>query len=328
MTAAPRVTVVVPAYNGEDVIGGAVETALAQTLESLEVVVVDDGSTDRTAERVASYAADDARVRLVKQGNSGVAAARNRGVAEARGGYIAFLDQDDRWHPRKLDLQAVVLDADPSVALVGCRSALIDREGRLLGWRLGGNASGDVHEEMLEWDMVSGGSVALVRRDAITTAGGFDTTLPIRSDWDMWIKLTRQHHFTTVTRTLVGYTRGRSGLSSTSSRMLAAGERVLAAACEGERVTDRRRRWLLGRDAFGVACLCLFDEQPREAWRCLHRSLSITPAPVLLSPRRVAVVTMLVLYTCLPGRVYDAVLGFACRVAFGLRRGQPFSSLP
>jgi len=102
---ADLVSVVMPAWNAEATIVASIESVLAQTHAQVELVVVDDGSRDDTAALVAKIAARDARVKLLRQANAGVAAARNAGIDAARGGVIAFLDSDDRWHPRKLECQ-------------------------------------------------------------------------------------------------------------------------------------------------------------------------------------------------------------------------------
>jgi len=322
VASAPRVTVVLITYNGAALIEQALRQALAQTFPSLEVVVVDDGSSDGTAAAARAAAAGDPRVRVVSQPNGGPASARNRGIREARGELVAFLDHDDLWSPHKLEAQVSLLDRNPRAALASCYSALVGEDGVALGWRLGGNADGHVYEEMLEWDMVSGGSVALVRRSALVAAGGFDEGLPMRSDWDLWIRLARVHPFVTVRETLVGYTRSPAGLSSIPERMATAGEQVLArAVAEDPSIDERRYRFLRARDSFGVACFCLFDEQAREAWRYLRRSTALTPAPVLRSPRRWGAVCALLALTVLPRSAYEALLGTACRLVFGVRAG-------
>ena len=329
MTAtAPRITVVLITHNGAGLIEQALHTVLDQTLASLEVVVVDDGSTDDTADRARAVGAADPRVRGVSQANGGPARARNRGIREARGEYVAFLDHDDRWSRRKLEAQADLLDRRPDAAVASCYSALVDEEGRTLGWRIGGNADGDVYAEMLEWDMVSGGSVVLARRSALLATGGFDETLPMRSDWDLWIRLARAYRFATARETLVGYTRSPSGLSSLPERMAAAGEQVIARACSRDGTIDERRlRFLRARDSFGIACLCLFDARAADAWRYLRRSARLTAAPMLRSPRRWAIVGAIALLTLLPRPAYEAVLGLACRWFFGLRAGTRFEGL-
>lgn len=109
----PRLSVVIPAYNMETLVGHCLQTVLTQTYKDMEVIVVDDGSTDTTAQRIAELAAVDGRVRLLRQEHRGVAAARNRALAEARGELIAFVDADDYVHPQYLELMVQALDSHP-----------------------------------------------------------------------------------------------------------------------------------------------------------------------------------------------------------------------
>ena len=325
---APRVSVITAAYNAEAFLETTIRSALAQTFDDLEVVVVNDGSKDATSDVVRRVMASDARVRLVEQQNCGLAATRNRGVREARGELIAFLDHDDLWHSEKVALQVAKLDADRNVALVSCYSALIDTEHLCIGWRYGGEARGDVYAEMLEWDMISGGSVPLVRRAALEAAGPFDESLPMRSDWDMWIRLARRHPFATVTRVLVGYTRSPFSSSRGYERMEEAGRRVLdKARREDPGLATTHHRFFEARDLFAVACACTIDGEIDLAWRYLVRSLSVTPTPVLGSPRRWALVGVLALQTVLPTPAYLAALGVLNRFSFELPPGMPFREL-
>jgi glycosyltransferase involved in cell wall biosynthesis len=324
----PRVSVITAAYNAAPFIEATLRTALDQTLRDIELIVIDDGSKDTTAEVVERIAGEDSRVRLIRQQNRGLAATRNRGVAESRGTLLAFLDHDDLWHPEKLACQAAALDAAPKAAVASCYSALIDEHHLCSGWRYGGDANGDVYEEMLEWDMVSGGSVALLRRAALRETGPFDETLPMRSDWDMWIRLARRYPFVTVPRTLVGYTRTPFSSSRGYERMAGAGRLVLEkAAREDTELRGAKLRFCLARDLFAVASACTIDGEVGLAWHYLARSLAITPAPMLRSPRRWALVAMLALQTVLPRPLYRASLGALNRVSFDLPPGRPFSTL-
>src|SRR5690606_15977961 len=127
----PVVSVVVPAYNAEAYLGEALRSVLAQTYELLEVLVIDDGSQDRTADIVRELAMEDERVRLLQQSNSGVADARNLGIEHARGVYIAPLDADDLFYPQKLEAQVARMESgDEAVGVVYCWWISIDHEGR------------------------------------------------------------------------------------------------------------------------------------------------------------------------------------------------------
>jgi glycosyltransferase involved in cell wall biosynthesis len=112
---APLITVVIGAYNAERYLGEAIESVLAQTYRNLELIVVDDGSTDRTGEIAASYGDP---VRCIRQENGGMAASRNRAIPEARGDYLAFLDADDRFPPEKLEQQLAAFEADAELDVV------------------------------------------------------------------------------------------------------------------------------------------------------------------------------------------------------------------
>jgi glycosyltransferase involved in cell wall biosynthesis len=322
----PRVSVVVASYNAAAFIKATLRSALDQSFENLEVLVIDDGSSDNTAEIVRRIAASDQRLRLIEQNNTGLAAVRNRGAREARAALVAYLDHDDLWHPKKLSLQVALLDAHPEAAVASCYSAIVDEDHNCTGWRYGGNADGDVYDEMLEWDIVSGGSVALVRRDALIDVGMFDETLPMRSDWDMWIRLARQYPFVTVTRVLVGYTRSSLSSSRGYDRFAEAGERILAKVSrEDPNFRDARYTFCRARDLFAVTCMCTIDGETALAWRYLMKSIALTPYPILRRPRRWALIAMLGFQSLLPAQVYEAVLDAINRVSFRLPPGTPFT---
>jgi glycosyltransferase involved in cell wall biosynthesis len=322
------VSVVVPAFDGENRIAGTLRQLRHQTFRDFEIVVVDDGSRDGTAAVVRRLVNDDPRIRLVEQANRGTAGARNRGIAEARGDLIAFLDDDDLWLPQKLELQVARLDEVPKAAVVSCFSALVDADHRLLGWRFGGETEGDVYREMLEWDMVSGGSVALARRAALEEVGGYDESLRHRADWDLWIRLSRTYSFTCVPQALVGYTRRAGSTSRDSEEMVEEGRIVLARASREDPDLDpSEEHALLGRDLFGTACLCLIDGERASAWRYLMRALRSGPGRIIGQPRRWGVILMLVLATLLPRPLYTRALAVMSRRAFQLEPGEPFESL-
>lgn len=322
---APRVSIVVSAFNAERFIAATIASALNQTFADFELLVIDDGSTDGTAGAVRRALGTDPRCRLIVQRNGGPSSARNRGVAESSGGLIAFLDHDDLWHPEKLAAQVELLDAMPDAGVATCYSAVIDASGRCLGWRLGGEARGRAGRDMIEWDMVSGGSVAMVRRTALAAAGAFDESLRFREDWDMWIRLARHVPFVTVPRILVGYTRRPRSASSDYERMAAEGALVLAKACSGDPgIGAGRLRHCTARDLFGVSCFCAMDAQNALAWQYLARSWAISPWPLLLSPRRWAFVAILALQSVLPRAAFRYVFRLTSRAAFGLRAGDRF----
>ena len=141
----PLVSVIVPAYNAEAYIAHTLNSVLSQTYNNIEVIVVDDGSNDETANIVESIIQSDDRVTLLQQPNSGVAAARNLAIQKSRGEYIAPIDADDIWYPQKIEKQVhCMLHADPSVGLVYAWSVHIDERGLLTGGFNASDIEGDV----------------------------------------------------------------------------------------------------------------------------------------------------------------------------------------
>jgi glycosyltransferase involved in cell wall biosynthesis len=183
----PIVTVVMPAWNVAPFVEQAIGSVLAQTLGDLELIVVDDGSTDETAARVS--AAADPRGGRGRQANAGSAAARNAGIRLGRAPLIAFLDGDDLWHPTKLERHAEWLAAHPETDLTFSWSRIIDEAGRDTG-RTGRREAGVVPvERLLVENVVGNGSAVVLRREALDRAGHFDPALPAAVDRDVWVRV-------------------------------------------------------------------------------------------------------------------------------------------
>lgn len=188
---APRVSVVIPAYNAGPLIDVAIRSVARQTLRDLEVIIVDDASTDDTAGRARALLEQcGLRHTVVRQEvNAGPSAARNRGVALASGEYVAFLDADDEWLPGKLDLQVALMDRHPYVTLCGCQADWVDPRGALIrplyeglpellpeGWKL------------LLWNCYVATPCAMARRIDLGVRP-FDPALRVGEDRDLWIRL-------------------------------------------------------------------------------------------------------------------------------------------
>jgi glycosyltransferase involved in cell wall biosynthesis len=185
MTSEPLVSVIVPCYNQGSVLAEAVDSALAQTYQHREVIVIDDGSTDDTAAIAASYGP---QIRLIRQENRGLPAARNAGIACARGTLMGLLDADDRWLPRKLEVE-VPWFADPAVGLVHGSyrkfPATFPGAGEVRKAR--GERTG--FHGILGFNLVGAPVSALFRRSVFDRAGRFDESLRGIEDWDLWIRL-------------------------------------------------------------------------------------------------------------------------------------------
>jgi glycosyltransferase involved in cell wall biosynthesis len=184
----PAVSVITPAYNVEPYLGEAIASVLAQTFTDLEIVIIDDGSTDATFEIASEYARRDARVRLVRQTNGGISKARNQALRIASGGVFAILDSDDVWHPAYLERQLAILDEHPDVDIVTGNA-----------WFLGGPHDGQPARpcpdgraapelpRMLE-DETAVFIMSVFRRRVYDLIGGFDESLRTNEDYDFWLR--------------------------------------------------------------------------------------------------------------------------------------------
>jgi glycosyltransferase involved in cell wall biosynthesis len=218
----PKVSVVIPAYNAMAYLPETVESVLKQTFTDFEVLIIDDGSSDHIVQWASQVT--DRRVKLISQENQGVSAARNTGIAHAKGEYVAFLDADDLWEPTKLEKQVHCLENNPAAGLVYTWSALIDQLGNPLGILLASHIEGNVWEQIVVKDMISNGSSPMVRRSCFETVGVFDPDRKISgaADRDMWIRIAASYPFIVVKEPLTLYRRHPQSMAKNRSEMLQA----------------------------------------------------------------------------------------------------------
>jgi glycosyltransferase involved in cell wall biosynthesis len=202
----PAVSVVIAAHNQAAWLDQAIASVRAQHREDWELVVVDDGSTDGTAEVVARHG-DDPRIRCLRQARQERAAARNRGIAESSGDLVAFLDADDVWLPEKLARQLAVLAEEPGAAFCYTLARFIDAQGNPLPVRKPPHAlRGRIFPQLMRANRIILSSV-VVRRAALEQVGLFDPTIrPLRcEDWDLWLRLARGFSVAVVDEELTLY---------------------------------------------------------------------------------------------------------------------------
>lgn len=208
MTNLTGVSVVIPVFNREALIESALESVRTQTYRPLQITVVDDGSTDGTVEVVKNWASANNEgsltVRCLVQENLGANAARNRGVSESTFPIIVFLDSDDRWLPDKVEKQQQLLLSQKDLGGVYCGLHTIDlASGEIHPLNDRAYATGDLLSKMLIQDVTNPTSCWMVRKNCFEEVGGFDTSLPARQDWDMWIRLCSKYHIGCVPEVLV-----------------------------------------------------------------------------------------------------------------------------
>lgn len=259
------VSVIIPAYNAEAHIEAAVRSALAQTYLNIEVVVVDDGSTDRTPHIVERLGAQDRRLRAIRTENSGVAAARNAGVRATTGQFVAMLDADDVWHPEKLAKQLQVFRRrDEQLGLVYCYYREIDDAGIVLSTPPGEPYEGWVFPILILYNFAGSGSGALIRRSCIEEAGGFDPVLRARKaqgseDTKLFLAIAARYKFGVVPEYLLGYRQSPTSMSS-NVRQMRRSQRIVLSEVRNEHPELQRRlfRWANGENCLWLASLC-FD---------------------------------------------------------------------
>jgi len=217
----PAVSVIMPGYNVEPYIGVAIESVLAQTFTDWELIVIDDGSTDRTSAIAEAFTREDPRLRLVRQENRGISAARNHGLRVSTAPFIAILDSDDLWAPTFLATQMAVFDANPDVDVVTGNA-----------WFLGGKFDGHParptpdtrpNPDLLTIlsDEMSMFIMSVFRRRVYDTIGGFDETMRCNEDYDFWLRAaTAGFRFVRNDQPLGHYRRRDDSLSADELRML------------------------------------------------------------------------------------------------------------
>jgi len=212
----PQISVIIPAYNAERTIRETIESVQRQTFLDFELIVINDGSKDRTVELVQSI--QDERLKIFSYENGGLPVARNRGISRATGEFIAFLDADDLWTPDKLELQLTALKQHPEAGVAYSWTCFMDvnEQGEAVSFLPSPQYSfeGNVYEKLLVSDFIHSGSNTLIRRQAIASAGEFDPTLKSCEDWDYWLRLATRWHFVVVLKHQIFYRRTPGAMSS------------------------------------------------------------------------------------------------------------------
>ena len=195
----PRVSVIIPTYNRSWCLSEAIDSVLSQTFQDMELIVVDDGSTDETPALLSRY---DDRLRCLRQTNRGVSVARNHGIQAANGALIAFLDSDDLWQPDKLARQVDFFDRQPDALICQTEETWIRRGVRVNPKHRHRKPSGWIFEPSLALCLVSPSAV-MMRRELLEEMGGFDESLPACEDYDLWLRVSLRHPIHLIDEPLV-----------------------------------------------------------------------------------------------------------------------------
>jgi GT2 family glycosyltransferase len=195
----PVVTVVIPTFNRWPLVGEAVESVFTQSYSDFELIVVDDGSTDETQKELAKFRS---RLRFFLKAREGVAAARNFGVSRAVGRYVAFLDSDDLWRPKKLEMQTAFMEKNPAVQICQTEEIWLRHGVRVNPKSRHQKPSGDIFVRSLELCLVSPSAV-MMTKELFSRFGGFDERFPVCEDYDLWLRIAVEHPVPLIPEALV-----------------------------------------------------------------------------------------------------------------------------
>jgi len=230
---APLVSVIVPAYNAVSTLTSTLASVAAQDYPNFEVIIVDDGSKDTTAAMAQDFAARDPRFRVVNKANGGVAAARNTGIEQSKGEFIATLDADDLWRPNKLSAQvAAFLEGGDKVGVVYTWYLLIDPSDRPLR-TVTPKHSGDVMRAICTANIFGNGSTPMFRRSALLEAGCYDPGLRAAKaegceDWKLYSRIASRYEARVIKQFLTYYRMHPHSMSSDVMQMMRSHEIVSA----------------------------------------------------------------------------------------------------
>jgi glycosyltransferase involved in cell wall biosynthesis len=281
------VSVIIPAFNAAEYIGQTLDSVFAQTYPKIEVIVVDDGSSDATSAVTKEFAARDARIQLVQQSNAGTGAARNTAIRKARGEYIAPLDADDFWFPEKLEKQVERLEqCGDETGLVYCWSMIIDQHGELFG-DCSHTVEGRLRQALILRNIVGNGSVPLFRATTLEKVGLYLTRAEQEGaqgceDWDLYLRISEHFDVRVVPEYLMAYRQAGSGMSANADTMAHSFAVVMHRA--RERNSDLRSslfRWSAGSFYLYLVKISNLWDHHNQCLRFLQEAVRADPALLL-----------------------------------------------
>jgi GT2 family glycosyltransferase len=257
----PRISVVLPIHDAEAFLAAAMNSILAQTFPDFELIAIDDGSADASAKILDRLAQQDDRIVVIRQANAGIVAALNRGLALARGEFVARMDADDVARPERFARQMAFLDAHPDVAAVGSAVTLIDAHGKAIRDVLYPESPQAVAEFLRTASALAHPAV-MMRRDAVIAAGGYRPAFRYAEDYDLWLRLAERHKLANLPDSLLLYRQHGTKLSfaRAAEQALATSVARIAASCRRAGRPDPAAAL----DSLSLADLDRLDLSPQE----------------------------------------------------------------
>jgi len=208
----PKVSVIVPAYNAQSTILETINSVLKQTFTDFELIVINDGSTDKTLKLLSTIT--DRRLKVYSYKNGGLPAARNRGIFRSTGEFVSFIDADDLWTPDKLELQLQALGKNPQAGVAYSWTICMGNGGDSFHPGVSESFQGNVYSKLLVGNFIGSGSNVIIRKEAIESVGYFDENLKSCEDWDYWLRLSPKWNFVVVPKPQIIYRLSAGAMSS------------------------------------------------------------------------------------------------------------------
>jgi len=221
----PLVSIITPTFNRADFLPEAIESVLSQDYGNFEFLIIDDGSTDNSKEVIENYMGSG-KIRYFYQENSGQSVARNKGIAEAKGEFICFLDSDNRWLPEKLSASIEAFESNPGVDIVYGDVILIDEAGKEFSRKNMKRYSGQITKELLQDNCVSM-NTTMTRTEKIREVGGFSRHVKVADDYDLWLRLSAICAYLYVPKLMADYRVMINQISSDKTRRFASNEEII-----------------------------------------------------------------------------------------------------
>jgi glycosyltransferase involved in cell wall biosynthesis len=286
------VSVIIPAFNAAEHIRQTLNSVVAQTYREIEVIVVDDGSSDATTAIVEEFVTSDARFQLIRQSNAGVGAARNAAIRKARGKYIAPLDADDLWFPKKLEKQVACIEqSDNETGLVYCWSTHIDRQGEFVCNGYSQTVEGRLRHALVLHNVLENASVPLFRATVVEKVGLYLTRAEQGGaqgceDWDLYLRIAESFSICVVPEYLAAYRQTSSSMSIQAGGMAASFAMIMRRARQRNRdLPSAAFRWSAG---YFYSYLADKSYDCRHYSRCLlYLKEAACANPVLLLETRI-----------------------------------------
>lgn len=208
----PLISVIIPVYNGDRTILETIASVQKQTYSDFELIVINDGSTDRTLELLSTI--EDPRLKVFSYPNGGLSVARNRGISQANGKFITFIDADDLWTPDKLELQLKALQQHPEAGVAYSWTCVMGNAGEWFHAGQSATFTGNIYPQLLLSNFIASGSNIMARREAIESAGEFDPALKSCEDWDFYLRLAARWPFVVVPKRQILYRQSTGAMTS------------------------------------------------------------------------------------------------------------------